>query len=102
MKLSSHMKKKPRKAFLEIPPFGRNDCPQDDGNGGIVGGCAAHNSRPSSLQGQSSFRESTPKKKGHNAKMTVNKLPILALRSTQFDRPVFSVIYLISSIVPKD
>jgi hypothetical protein len=43
-----------------------------------------------------------PQKMGHNAKMTVNILPILALRSTQFDRSVFSVIYLIPSMVPKD
>jgi len=28
MKILSHMNKKPRVAFLEIPPFGRNDCPQ--------------------------------------------------------------------------
>ena len=50
------MNKKPSVAFLEIPPFGRNDCPQDDDNGGIVGGAAAYNPTPSSLQGRPSFR----------------------------------------------
>jgi len=56
MKLPYHMNKKPSVAFLEIPPFGRNDCPQDDDNGGIVGGAAAYNPTPSSLQGRPSFR----------------------------------------------
>jgi len=50
------MNKKPSVAFLEIPPFGRNDCPQDDCNDGIVGGYAAHNSAPSSLQRRPAFR----------------------------------------------
>jgi len=30
--------------LLEIPPFSRNDSPQDGGNGGSVGGAAAHTS----------------------------------------------------------
>ena len=43
-------------ALSEIPPFGRNDWPQDGGYRVSVGGCAAHTYSPSSFRAQSSFR----------------------------------------------